>query len=170
MNPILTNIISGIEQHVSKPNLPAYHNVVLAGKKILFDPTTHANMELVKNPASRKDPVNTISQGVAGLMYLMYLQSKQKMPIEVLIMAAITMMCEVYDFAETGLGVQVTPDGVANTTQQLAELLFRKLGITPEQLNHAIAVGHQEIQDHQAKQAAAQGGMMNPNQPMPQGA
>ena len=169
MNPILSNIISGIEQHVSKQNLQGYNNTVLAGKKILFDPTTHANLELVKNPASRQDPIHTISQGVAGLMWLMYLQSHKQMPMEVLIMAAVTTMCEVFDFAETGLGVQVTPDIVAATSQELSMLLFKKLGITTEQLNQAIATGHQQIVEHQAKQAQAQGGMMNPNQPAPQG-
>jgi len=165
MNPILSNIIAGIEQHVSKEHQNDFKSVVTAGKHTLYDPVTHAHLQLVKNPASRKDPVHTISQGVAGLMWLMFMQSHQKMPVEVLIMAGVVMMCEVYDFAETGLGVQVTPDIVAATGQELAMQLFKKLGISQQQLGEAISHGQAEIQQHQAKQAQAQGGMINPNRP-----
>src|SRR5665811_862268 len=95
MNPILSKIIQGIESHVKPEHKKAYDNAVLAGKKILFDPKTHSHLQLIANPASQQEPVKTISTGVAGLVWIMYKQSKQTMKIDVLVMCGVTLMCEV---------------------------------------------------------------------------
>lgn len=152
MNPILVKVEQGISEKVTSENRDAYDKAIIAGMKILFNEKSHPHMELIKNPESRKDPVNTISSGVAGLMWIMYMQSKKTMPIEVLIMTGVILMTKAMDFAERGLGIQITNEIVAATTKKLAENLFVKLGITPEQLNEAIMKGKQEIDDHQAAQ------------------
>lgn len=157
MNPILEQIVQGIEAKVSPENKDAFERAVLAGKKILFDKNTHSHMELIKNPQSRKDPVTTISTGVTGLAWTMYRQSKSSMPPEVLIMSAVVIMCEALDFAERGLGIQLDNDMVAATSKKLAANLFTKLGIQPDQLQEAINKGKGEIDDHHAKQSAASG-------------
>lgn len=151
MNPTLTKIESGIYEHVSQANKTALRNAVTAGMKIMFDDKTHANMQLVKNPASRTDPVGTISTGVAGLVFLMYLHSKKTMKPEVMIMAGTIIMCHVFDFAERGLKMQITNEIIAETTKSLAEELFKKMEITPERLHEAVQEGHKEITDYKAK-------------------
>jgi hypothetical protein len=151
MNPILEKIIAGIEEHVKPENKRAYDNTVLAGKKILFDPKTHSHMQLIANPESQKDPVGTISNGVAGLIWIMYRESKNSMLPEVMIMAGITLMCDVLDFAERGLNIKIDNQMVAATTKGLTDSLFSKLKITPEQMREAVKKGRAEIMDYKAK-------------------
>ena len=78
-NQMLIDITNNIESKVSPENKKKYRNAVIAADTMLFDPKTHANMQLVKNPASRITPVKTISTGVAGLMWILYQQSKRSM-------------------------------------------------------------------------------------------
>jgi hypothetical protein len=116
----------------------------------MFDEKTHANMELIRNPESRKNPTETIATGIAGLMWLMFQQSKQTMPIPILIMAGTTLMAEAIDFAERGMHIQFDNDMIAETTQLTSEHLFTKLGISQEQLKEAVQKGHDEINQNQA--------------------
>lgn len=142
-----------------------YVNTVTAGLKIMFEPETHANMELIKNPASRKNPTETISSGIAGLMWLMFQQSKKTMPTPILIMAGVTLMAEAIDFAERGLGIKFDSAMIAKTTQMVSEHLFTKLGISQEQLKEAVNKGRDEIIQHQGGQNNAnpqeKGGIIN---------
>ncbi len=162
MNQILTNIESGILAHVSPENKQMLDKAVLAGQKIMFDPQTHANMELVKNPESRKTPVQTLSKGVAGLMWLMYMQSHKSMPPEVVVMAGTILMCKAIDFAERGLGIQFNNDMIAEAMKLLTEQLFTKMGVSPEQLQDAIQKGHNDIQSYHQDQQSKQGLLSQP--------
>ena len=150
MNKVLTDIVQGVTDKVPAQNKEQFDRVVLAGKKILFDPKFHANMELVKNPESRKNPVETISTGVAGLMELIYLQSNKKYAPNAVIMGGCVLMCEVLDFAERAYGIQINNQLVANTWKLTMDKVMKRLGITPEALQQAIQKGAKEIQDHQA--------------------
>lgn len=167
MNKILTDIQQGLREKITllaknDPNMvKEYDNAVNAGKLMMFDPKTHAHMEMVKNPDSLNKPVETISTGIAGLTWLMYQQSKKTMKPEVMIMSATALMCEAFDFAERGMGLQITPAMVAQTTRELAEKLFAKLGISPEQLRQAIETGHAEIQGQQQPVAKPASGLIN---------
>lgn len=154
MNPILQQIIDNIGDKVKPEDKDDFDRAVTAGKHILFDPSTHANMELIKNPDSRKDPINTISTGIAGLGYLMYVQSKKTLPPEALIPACIVLMCHVFDFAERGLGIQTDNNTIARTTEMFMQKVFEKMGVSPEQLQEAINKGAAEIQAHQEGQQA----------------
>ena len=49
-NQMLIDIEKNIESKVSKENKARYNKTVLAAETMMFDPSTHANMELVKNP------------------------------------------------------------------------------------------------------------------------
>jgi hypothetical protein len=151
-NQMLIDIEQNIEAKVSKENKSRYAKTVLAAETMLFDPKTHANMELVRNPESQKTPVQTISKGVSGLMWLLYQQSKQTLPAEVLIYAGTTTICKVLDFAERGLKLEITPQIISDTVQRTSERLFEKMGVTPDQLRNAIAQGKKEIDDYQTHQ------------------
>lgn len=147
INPVLQKIMDDLAQKVSADNKAAYERVVIAGSKIMFDPKTHGKMELVRNPASRANPEVTISNGIAGLMWLMFLQSQKKMGFEPLIMGGLTLMCQAIDFAERGLGIKFDEEMISNTSRMVVEHLFEKMGITPEQLHEAIQKGGAEIDE-----------------------
>lgn len=168
-NQMLIDIQRNIEAKVSKENKERYDKTVLAAETMLFDPKTHANMELVRNPESQKTPVQTISKGVSGLMWLLYQQSKQTLPAEVLIYAGTTTICKVLDFAERGLKLEITPQIISDTVQRTSERLFEKMGVTPEQLRAAIAQGKKEIDDYQTHQQYVGNKMQAVKQPKPVG-
>jgi hypothetical protein len=166
-NQMLMDIEQNIEAKVSKENKARYNKTVLAAETMLFDPKTHANMELVRNPESQKTPVQTISKGVSGLMWLLYQQSKQTLPAEVLIYAGTTTICKVLDFAERGLKLEITPQIISDTVQRTSERLFEKMGVTPDQLRNAIAQGKKEIDDYQTHQQYVGNKMDAIKQPKP---
>jgi len=150
MSDNIDKIIANDPEHKAMPEggKQFYKNTVTAGLKMMFDPNTHANMELMKNPASRQQPVETIASGIAGLVWLMFQQSKKTMPIPIMIMAGSTLAAEAMDFAERGLGIKFNNDMIAKTTQLTAEHLFTKLGISQQQLRDAVENGREEIQNH----------------------
>jgi hypothetical protein len=152
MNEILTRIKQEIAAKVSPQNKEAFEKAVIAGNKIMFeDENTHSHLEIVKNPEGvRQNPPQAVAQGVAGLMYVMFMQSKQTMKYEVLIMAGVVLLCEAIDFAERGLGIQFDNKMIATATKILAENLFNKLGITPEILQDAIRKGQSAVQNQSA--------------------
>ena len=59
-------------------------------------------------------------------------------------------MCEVFDFAERGLGIQVTNQIVDDTTEALVNNLQKKLNISQDQAHQSIIKGRAEIVAHQA--------------------
>jgi hypothetical protein len=164
MNPVLQQIEDNISQNVLPDDKAAFDNAVEAGKRILFDPNSHQNMELIKNPKSRENPAETISTGIVGLGLMMYEESDRTLPPGALICACIVLICEVLDFSERGLGIEITNELVAQTTKLFMEKMFIKLGVQPEQLQEAIMKGKGEIQQHLAGQQGAE-----PAQTPPQG-
>lgn len=168
MNPqpqqIEQEIDAKIQQHA--PELyEAFKNAVRAGDKIMFDPKTHQNLEMIKNPETRKDPVNTIAKGITGLMWLMYQQSRQQMDLQVMIASGIVLLMHAIDFAERGLKITFDAKMIGDATQTLAYLLMKRLGISPEQLGEAIKTGAGEIKQHQAGQQPQQPAPAAPQQP-----
>lgn len=152
-NKMLIQIENDIIAKVPKDKLEIFYRTLIAAETLLFDEKSHQNMELIKNPMSRNRPVETIATGVAGLMWLLYQQSKKTLPVEAIIYGGIVSACVVWDFAERGLNMAITPELVSETTQLMCEKVFEHMGITPEQLKEAIVSGKKEIDDYHAQQA-----------------
>jgi len=154
MNEMLTKIQQDIAAKVTPANKNAFDKCNIAVDKMMFDPKTHSKLSMVKEPELvRQDLVGTISKGVAGLMWLLFVQSKKTMEEEVLILSGIIAATKALDFAERGLGIPITADQIADTVKAGMEIMFVKMGITPEQLNKAVADGKKEIDDYQKHQS-----------------
>lgn len=153
LKQIETELDAKVKQHAPE-QYEAFKKAVLAGDKLMFDPKTHQHIELIKNPDSRRDPVNTVANGVAGMMWVMYRQSRQQMRPEVLIMAGTVLLMHAIDFAERGLNIQFSPEMIAQAAKTLAYILFKKLGISEEQLAEAIRKGAGEIKQSRGKPSA----------------
>jgi hypothetical protein len=151
MNPILEKIQNDIAEKVTDANKQGFVNAVKAGVKIMFDQNMNKQLELVKNPESRKKPVETIASGIAGLMWAMYKQSGNKMKPEVMVMAAVVLMAHAIDFCERSYDIPFDADMIAATGKLLAEKIFIKLGITQEQLQQAINQGSEEVSQYLAQ-------------------
>jgi len=155
MNPILEKIQNDVAEKVTEANQQAFANAVKAGVKIMFDPNMNKQLELVKNPESRKQPIPTIANGIAGLMWAMYKKSGDQMKPEVMVMAGIVLMAHAIDFAERSYDIPFDAGMIAATSKLLAERIFVKLGITQEHLQQAINQGTEEISQYLAQNKGA---------------
>ena len=155
MNPILQQTQKVVFNQLEPKEKARAERVIAAGKRKMFDKKTHFNMELVKNPNAKNTPVETVSAGIAGLMYLMYQESEPKISMHVMGIAGTILMCEAFDFGERALGMKITNDIVAETTRAMMSLFLHKLGIKPQQLEERIQQGRQEILDYTASEKAA---------------
>ena len=147
MNPVLTQIVQNISAHVPQNEQQLFQRWCIAGQKIMFDPKTHQNMQLVKNPAARQNLVPTIAQGVSGLIWIMYNQAgKPKFTSEIVRVmgfSAIVLMCHAIDFAEQSLKINFTPQMISDCTKWLVQHLFERAGVGPDQLQSMIDKGAQ---------------------------
>ncbi len=156
MNPLLVTIKKNTEAKVNElqkdyPDLVSeFNRVVLAGQKLMTDKKVNANLEMVKSPENRNDPVNMIAKDVSRLMWIVYMKSNKTIRHPVLVFAGTILMCDEFDIMERGYGMQITNDLVARTLEKLAEVLLTLLGITPEILAQKIQEGKQEIDDYQS--------------------
>lgn len=153
--------------HVPPASKDAFDRISLAGKKILFDPKFHQNMELVKNPASRQDPVDTISTGILGLMWILIshaglklanMNAAQLMPYGC---AASVLMLDVMDFANQSYGIPVDAQMIGDTQEKIFDKLYKLMHVSPEQLQSAVHKGAGEIQAHNQGKAQPAGGLLS---------
>jgi hypothetical protein len=129
---ILQKIEDGVQAKVPQPLQAAYQKIVIAGMKIMFSAQTHPFM--VKQLTKPGDQVDHVAQYIAGLLGVMYKQSKNTMPLKAGIPAAVALMCEALDFLEKAGKLQVTKDVIAQCTKGVAAYVMQKFGVTPQRL------------------------------------
>src|SRR4030067_1101253 len=136
LNPLLAKTEQGIEATIPPEMKGAYERIVIAGLKVMFDEKTHKMM--LDQLKSSDDIVKNVAEGIAGLMAILYRESKEKMPIPAAIPASFVLMTKALDFAERTMGVEITPDFLAQATQATAEAVLEKLGISKEMVAEAV--------------------------------
>lgn len=153
-NPLLQQVESGIEAKVSPQTKQMYLSIVVATMKLAFDAKTHPL--LVKGIKSSPDITKNIALICAGMIGMVYKESKQKPEVFVpgAVLAAMTLMCQILQFAEQSRMIEITPEVVADCTAATTEAVLAKFGIDKAKVKQAVDAG-------KAKQGAAQstGGM-----------
>ena len=158
-NKILKQVVDGIEQKVEPEMRGAYDRIVTAGLKIMFGEETHDMM--AKELEKEGDIATNVADGISRLIALLYVKSKETMPIPAAILASITLMAEALDFAERKMGVPVTNDVVDAAAEATAEQVLRKFGVTPENLQQLVSNVQQGQSGAQAPtQSQPQGGLL----------
>lgn len=159
-NPLLQQVESGIEAKVSPQAKQMYLSIVVATMKLAFDASTHPM--LIKGLKSSPDMVKNVSLICAGMVGMVYKQSKQKPEAFVpgAVLASITLMCQILQFAEQSKMIQLTPDVVAHCTAATTNAVLAKFGIDKAKVRQAVDSGKAQ-QAAQAPAGAAQpaGGM-----------
>lgn len=121
------------------PNLQkAYERIVLAGMKVMFDPQTH---EMALKELDREGPIeDRVSNGVTGLMLLLWQQSNQTMPPQLVVPAATTLYMQAADFmAKSGepMDKQQLSAGLIKTISNLLE----KFGVDQQKIQMLFSGG-----------------------------
>lgn len=146
-------------QAALKENVPpkfrsAYDRVVLAGMKLLFDKKT--NQKIVAAMNGKQAPDDLIAENIAGLVMLLFKQSKNSIPQQVLIPAAIDLALQFAEFMQRVGTIQVDEQVMASALQKIVFKLFEAFGVKQDQLMSGISK-MQEI-DMRQKRMGGQNG------------
>lgn len=148
-NPMLAKAEDGIQSKVSPANQANLAKVIHAGLTIMYSPKlTEQRNQMI---ATSQDPAKDAGQGAARLVSNLYQQSGQKMPQQLIVPAAMIFAFEWLDLVSKAGKVQITPDLIAQTTQEAGNAVLPMFGVTPDKLN-------------QMRAAAQQGGTQPPSQ------
>ena len=105
--------------------------IVLGGKRVMFDAKTHRMfLEQLDGPGTI---AQKLGQGVAGLMGLLWQESRQSLPPELLIPAGMCLVAVAADFLRKG-GMDVTDQDVAGGIEALVTALLQAGGVDPDKV------------------------------------
>lgn len=155
-NPMLAQAEEGIRAKVPQELQSSLEKIVHAGLTIMYSPNlTQQRNERI---ATSKDPAKEAGEGAARMISNLYQQSGKKLPIPLVVPAAMIFAFEWLDLiAKTGK-TQITPDLIAQTTKSVADAILPLMGITKEKLASLT---------QQAQQGGAQLPAAGPAAPMP---
>jgi len=125
-----------------KMNLPpelkdAYERVVLAGMKVMFDPSTHEmSMKAIQGPG----PIDTrLARGVAALIGTLVKESNGTMPPPIIIPAGIELIAAAGDYLKKSGVEKVTDDDVAGAMADYVQIIFEQAGAqSPDQMRQML--------------------------------
>ena len=125
----------------AKMQIPAnmqdgYERIVLAAKKVMYSPQMKPQMmELLRGPGTVGEK---IGKGVVALMAILYSQSNNTLPPQLIIPAATEMVAEAGDFLRKA-GMKVSDDDVAEGMATMIEEILSRAGVSPEQIPQLLA-------------------------------
>lgn len=109
----------------------AYERVVIGGMKVMFSKESHQFM--LKEMQGQGAVAQRLGQGIAGLMLLLFKESNETIPPEVIIPAGIELLMQAVDFVrETGMG-DITNKDIGDAMEIMMRMILEKFGMKPEQ-------------------------------------
>ena len=109
----------------------AYERVVIGGRKVMFSKESHQFM--LKEMQGQGPVAQRLGQGIAGLMLLLFKESNETIPPEVIIPAGIELLMQAVDFVrETGMG-EITNKDIGDALEIMMRMILEKFGMKPEQ-------------------------------------
>ena len=109
----------------------AYERVVIGGMKVMFSKESHQVM--LKEMQGQGPVAQRLGQGIAGLMLLLFKESNETIPPEVIIPAGIELLMQAVDFVrETGMG-EITNKDIGDAMEIMMRMILEKFGMKPEQ-------------------------------------
>ena len=105
--------------------------IVLAGRRVMFDKTSHhLFLDQLDGPGTL---AQKLGQGVAGLVSLLWQESKQSLPPQLLIPAGTVLVAVAADFLKQG-GMDVSDQDVAGGIEAMVTALFQAAGVDPDKV------------------------------------
>lgn len=127
----------------------AYERVVIAGMKMMFSKETH---RIMLKELQKKGPIaERLGQGIAGLMLLMFKESNNTMPPQVIIPAGTQLMMEAVDFMRKTKVAKVTNKDIGDAMQIMINVIIGKSGGDPAKIEQ-MANGYDNTAVNQAAQ------------------
>jgi len=113
----------------------AYLRIVAAGMKVMFSDKTRGLMQ--QQLEASPDMVKNLSDGIAGLMAILYKQSKG-MPKQLIIPAALELLAHAIELVTKTKIASLTPEQIGQAIQATVNAVLAKFGMSPEQAQAAL--------------------------------
>lgn len=139
-DPMLDQLIDGIEEKLPEEVKEGYERIVTAGMNILFDDKTHHLLKIgiQKMKAGEQGGVAQGSAKIgAGLIALIRKETKGAIDIPATFPAAIVLTAHVLEFAKSN-GLEVDQDVIAEAVKLSVGNVMKMFNITPEKLQDAL--------------------------------
>lgn len=154
-----------VEASVPASQKANYLKIVVAGMKLALNKGPNGLVGALKNS---KDPMGDIVNGAIGIVGILRRESKNTMPLPVMVPAIMTLVLHGLDIAQKFGLLQIGPAELGQATQQAMETIMQKVGLTPQKVQQLAAQSHGVMQDPQAMNKLSAG--MQPAQiQQPQG-
>lgn len=158
-DPLLAKAEQQIQSSVKPDFQAALAKVVTAGLKILYAPEMRDGLNHRIN--SSHNPPADAGKGATRMMYTLYLQSKNTLAPEVLVPGALILAFEYLDLLVKTGREKITPQIIAQTTQETSDAMMAAMKMTPEKF-HAMKASHQQAAPADpAPSAPAPSGIIN---------
>lgn len=116
----------------------AYEKIVLAGMKVMFDPKTH---EMALKELDREGPIeDRVANGVTGLMLLLWQESNQTMPPQLVVPAATALYMQAADFMKKS-GEPMTNEQLSAGLIKTISNLLQKFGVDTQKIQQLFSGG-----------------------------
>ena len=117
--------------HLSGNQGAQLDRIVLAGKRVMFDQRSHKMfLEQLDGPGTT---AQKLGQGVAGLMGLLWQESRQSLPPQLLIPAGMVLVAVAAEFLKKG-GMDVSDQDIAGGIEALVTALLQAGGVDPDKM------------------------------------
>lgn len=117
--------------HLNDKQAAQLDRIVLAGRRVMFDSRSHKMfLEQLDGPGTI---AQKLGQGVAGLMGLLWQESKQSLPPELLIPSGMCLVAVAAEFLKKG-GMDVSDQDIAGGIEALVTALLQAGGVDPDKM------------------------------------
>lgn len=115
--------------------------IVLAGKKVMFSEET---ADMVQEALAGDGPIeDKLSEAIAGLMGLLWQQSNQTMPPQLVVPAAMILLAEAVDFLQ-GAGEEITSAQYGDAIELTISRVLELFGVDQDMLQQELGSGEPE--------------------------
>ena len=114
----------------------AYERVVIAGMKVMFSKESH---KLMLDELQKEGPIGQkLGMGIAGLMLLLFKESNQTMPPQVIIPAGVELLMQAADFIRNTKMEKITNADIGEAMEVMISTILQKFGVDPEQMGEML--------------------------------
>lgn len=114
----------------------AYDRVVIAGMKVMFSKESH---KLMLDELQKEGPIaQKLGMGIAGLMLLLFKESNETIPPQVIIPAGVNLLSRAADFIRKSGIDSITNADIGNAMELMISTILQKFGVSPEQMEQML--------------------------------
>lgn len=147
-NPMLEQAEQGIQSKTPPDQQAALEKVVHAGLTVMYSPKLAQQRN--ERIAATTDPAKEAGEGAARLMSNLFQQSGKKIPLPVIVPAAMILAFEYLDLVAKAGKTQITPELIANAAKAVGDAVLPLFGATPDKVQAAMSQANQGAAPAQA--------------------